>query len=47
MYPEHLQFVYEGEGNDKKTSGVAYLTIDTIDKARKVAIFFDGYQLDK
>ena len=47
MYPEHLQLVYEGEGGDEKTTGVAYLTIDTIDKARRVAIFFDEYQFDK
>ena len=41
MYPEHMTFVYEGEGDQKKSTGVAYLSIDTIDKARKVAIFFD------
>ena len=47
MYPEHLQMVFEGEGEDKKTTGTAYLTIDTIDKARRVAIFFDEYKFDK
>ena len=46
MYPEHLQFVYEGEGEEKKSTGVAFLHIDTIDKARKIAIFFDQYKLD-
>ena len=47
MYPEHMQLQYEGEGEGKKTTGVAYLSIDTNDKARKVAIFFDNYKLDK
>ena len=35
------------EFEEKKTSGEAYLTLDTIDKARKVAIFFEGYKMDK
>ena len=44
MYPEYLKILLDA---DKKTTGEAHLTIDTIDKARRVAIFFDEHKFEK
>lgn len=47
MYPEHLKLNYVGEGEAKMTTGEAFFTTETVEKARKIAIYFNGYKYNK